>query len=89
MTNNELLAAISDMLDVKLRTELQPIKDGISELSGRVGALERRMDSLEHRMDSLEDRMDALEESVKCLRRDVDALTSGMGYPGLAVVEKQ
>lgn len=40
MTNNELLAAMSDMMDTKLRTELQPLRtemqDMKSELQGEM-----------------------------------------------------
>lgn len=32
MDDNELLFAISDMMDKKLKVELQPIKDDISEI---------------------------------------------------------
>ena len=33
MTDNELLLAISDMMDKKLKSELQPIKSRLAEIS--------------------------------------------------------
>ena len=53
MTNEELLSAISQM-----------IQDFRKEVNERFERLEARMDSLEARMDRLEERMDRLEERM-------------------------
>ena len=43
MTNNELLLAISDMMDKKLKSEiqaeLQPLKDDISHIKGQISTI--------------------------------------------------
>ena len=74
MINSEFLAALSDMLDVKLRTALQPVKDGLSELNGRMQVLEQKVDSLDQRIDSLERRVESLEQKVESLDQRVDSL---------------
>ena len=61
MTNNELILAISDLLDEKLKAQLQPIKDTLEKIDDRLTALEDRMTALEDRMTALEDRMTAVE----------------------------
>lgn len=61
MDNKELLSAISELLDKKLKEELQPIKDGIQRLEAKVERLEARIDSLEAKVEQLEMRVDSLE----------------------------
>ena len=65
MTDNELLAAISIMMDQKL----EPIKAELVRVNVRLDALEHRMDTLEHRMDTLENRMDAVESDISALKK--------------------
>lgn len=36
MTNNELLVAMSDMLDTKLRAEMQPLRNEIQDIRGEM-----------------------------------------------------
>ena len=65
MTDNELLLAISDLMEKKLESKLEPIKNDIKELKTSVKNLEIRMDRLESRMDSLEARMDSFESEME------------------------
>lgn len=53
MVDNELLSAISDMLDSKL----QPIES-------RLGTIETRMESIESRLVSVESKVDSIDSTV-------------------------
>ena len=44
MTDNELLLAISDLMDKKLKSELQPIKDDLQELKHRMTKIELHLE---------------------------------------------
>ena len=57
MDNDELLQAISTMLDTKLDAKLQPI--------------ETRLDNLETRFDGLETKVSNLQNDVTSLQKDV------------------
>ncbi len=54
MTNNELLLAISNMLDSKLDLRIKPIEKRLDSLESRFDSLEGRFDILEHRFSILE-----------------------------------
>lgn len=55
MSDNELLFAISNMMDKKLSSELQPIKEELQKVEGRLQSLEQKVHqiSLCHDIDML------------------------------------
>lgn len=57
MGENELLKAISDMIDSKL----QPLNDAVGNVNKRLDKIETRLDNLETRLDRVEKRLDNLE----------------------------
>ena len=69
MSDNELLLAISDLMDVKLC----PVNDRLDRMERRMDSLEQHMESLEQRMDSLEQRMDSLEQRMDGLEQRMDS----------------
>ena len=71
MNNNELLIAISNMMDQKLDEKVLPRIDHLEE---RFDGLEERFDGLEERFDGLEERFDGLEERFDCLEEQFDGL---------------
>ncbi|WP_099469193.1 hypothetical protein [Konateibacter massiliensis] len=79
MTDNELLLAISGMMDTKLKAELQPIKNEMQMMNNRMQALENRMDN---RMQALEDRMDSkmqgLEGKMQSLENKMQSMDNKM-----------
>lgn len=94
MNNNELLSAISALLDRKFESELHPIKTDIQEIKTdvkdlkiRVGHLEDRMDRLETKMDGLETRMDKLEVRIDGLEVRVDRLETKVGALDQRVID--
>lgn len=71
LTNEDLLA-LSQMIDTKLDTKLQPIGKKLDAVDDRVANLEDCMTNLEDRMTNLETRFADLEKSVASLEKDVN-----------------
>jgi len=53
MTDNELLLAISNMLDVKLSSELQPIKNEIGGIKSEIGGMKNEIGSMKNEIGSM------------------------------------
>jgi len=68
MTDNELLLAISDIMDKKL----EPIKQDISEIKLRLDRVEERLDRVEERLDRVEERLDRVEERLERVEERLD-----------------
>ena len=71
MGNNELLTAISSMLDEKIGCA---IKLGLQPLYEKMEIIENRMDSLEHRMEAMENRMDPIENRINSIENRIDSI---------------
>ena len=83
--NQELLLAISDMLDQKFEKELRPIKDDIcemktdvKELQSDVTELQSDVTELQNDVKELRSDVTELQSDVKELRSDVTELQSNM-----------
>ena len=74
--NQELLLAISDMLDQKFEKELRPIKDDICELKTDVKELQSDVTELQSDVKELRSDVTELQSDVKELRSDVTELQS-------------
>lgn len=78
MNNNELLHAISEIMDQKLEEKVMPeiksLGDRFDGLEERFGGLEERFGGLEERFDGLEERFDGLEERFDGLENRFDGL---------------
>lgn len=87
MTDQELLLAISDIMDKKIKSELQPVRDELKMMNDniqqRINTLEQRLDAridsleqrLDARIDSLEQRIDALEVRVNSIELHLENVT--------------
>ena len=71
MSDNELLLAISNMMDVKLKAGLAPIKNDVQEIKQDVHNLKSRMQSMESRMQSMEGRMQNVENEVCQIKNEL------------------
>ena len=78
MTDRELLSAISDMMDQKLKRELQPVKTDIRELKTDVKELRSDVTELQSDVKELRSDVTELQSDVKELRSDVTQLQSNM-----------
>lgn len=60
MSDNELLLAISEMMDKKLAAGLKPV--------------ESKLDKMENRLDKVENRLDRVENDLQEVKRDVQSV---------------
>ncbi len=80
MTDQELLLAISDIMDKKIKSELQPVRDDLKMMNDNI---QQRIDSMEQRLDSridaleqrLDSRIDAMEVRVKSIELHLENVT--------------
>lgn len=80
MTDQELLLAISDIMDKKIKSELQPVRDDLKMMNDNIqqciNSMEQRLDSridaLEQRLDS---RIDSMEVRVKSIELHLENVT--------------
>ena len=64
MTNEELLVAMSNMMDQRLDEKLEPLKKDMSEVKDRVTNIENRVTNIENRVTNIENRVTNIEERV-------------------------
>lgn len=65
MSDNELLLAISKMLDTKLKSELQPIKKDLQEVKADVQVLKEEVQVLKENVQDLNNRMQEVEIGLR------------------------
>ena len=73
MNNEQLLMALSDMMDQKL----EPVHHKLNCMESRMDRMEGRMDRIEGRIDHMEDRMNRMEGRMDKLESQVSALRAG------------
>jgi len=79
MTDNELLLAMSDLMDAKLKSELQPLKDDIRNIKlhienvtdKNIQLLAENYVSAAKRFEKTSARIDAMEEDIALLKKVV------------------
>lgn len=64
MTNEELLVAMSNMMDQRLDEKLEPLKKDMSEVKERVTNIENRVTNIEDRMTNIENRVTDMETQI-------------------------
>lgn len=64
MTNEELLVAMSNMMDQRLDEKLEPLKKDMSEVKDRVTNIENRVTNIENRVTNIEDRVTDMETQI-------------------------
>ncbi|MCI8975185.1 MAG: hypothetical protein HFH79_16625 [Lachnospiraceae bacterium] len=70
MTDNELLLAISNMMD----TKLEPVNKEIQELKGEIQGIKEDVKGLKEDVKGLKEDVEVLKEDVKGLKEDVEVL---------------
>ena len=65
MTNEELLVAMSNMMDQRLDEKLEPLKKDMSEVKERVTNIENRVTDIEDRMTNIENRVTNIEIDIE------------------------
>ena len=84
MTNEELLLAMSEMMDTKLAANLKPIKNRLDRMDERLDRIEVRLDRVEERLDHVEGRPNRVERKV--VKIEVDLLENNV-IPRLNTIE--
>lgn len=72
MANEELLLAISEMMDTKLAANLKPIENRLDRIEERLDLIEVRLDRVEERLDKVEERLDRIEERLDKVEERLD-----------------
>ena len=78
MTNDELLLAMSDMMDTKLAGALRPVREDIAELKTDVAELKTDVAGLKTDVAGLKTDVAGLKTDVAVLQADVENLKTGM-----------
>lgn len=71
----EDLSAISQLLDVKLKAELQPIKADIRDISPHLEKVDERLDALEQHLEKVDERLDVLEQDLRNVKMHLENVT--------------
>ncbi len=78
MTNNELLLAISDMMDKKLKSEiqaeLQPLKDDISHIKGDINYMKSDINHLNNDVSNIKSDINHLNDDISNIKSDINHL---------------
>ena len=72
MTNEELLVAMSNMMDQRLDEKLEPLKKDMSEVKDRVTNIENRVTNIENRVTNIEDRITNIENRVTNIELNIE-----------------
>lgn len=75
MTDNELLLAISEMMDKKLDERLKPINDRLDKMDSRFDIIELKLDRTTKKVEDLQIDIAVSERRIK---RDIDELKDEM-----------
>ena len=79
MTNNELLLAISDMMDKKLKSEiqaeLQPLKDDISHIKGDINYMKSDINHLNNDVSNIKSDINHLNDDINSIKMHLENVT--------------
>ncbi len=72
MTNNELLLAISDMMDTKLRAELQPLRNEMKDFKDEMqSGMQDFKDEMRSEMQDFKDEMQSGVHQIKLFQENI------------------
>ena len=72
MTNEELLVAMSNMMDQRLDEKLEPLKKDMSEVKDRVTNIEDRVTNIENRVTNMETQITNIKDRVTNIEIDIE-----------------
>lgn len=78
MTDNELLLAMSDLLDTKLKAELQPIRDDFHILKKDVQTLKCEMQTVKAEMRVMKMEMQAMKTEIHVVKTEMQAMKTDL-----------
>jgi len=74
MTENELLLAISDMMDHKLKSELQPIKNDLQTVKNEVQLVKNEVQMLNEDLQTVKDEVQLVKDEVQLMKEDLETV---------------
>ena len=74
MTENELLLAISDMMDHKLKSELQPIKNDLQTVKNEVQLVKNEVQMLNEDLQTVKDEVQLVKDEVQLMKEDLQTV---------------
>lgn len=83
MSDNELLLAISELMDKKLEAGLKPVESKLDRMENRLDGMENRLDRMENRLDRIENDL----QSVKNELQGVKLFQENVILPRLNTIE--
>ena len=75
MSDNELLSAISDMMDQKLDERLKPVNDRLDKIDDHLDKVDDRLDKMDDRLDKMDDRLDKADDTLNTLKFSQEHIT--------------
>ena len=75
MTDNELLLSISDMMDKKFQSELQPIKNDLQEMKDRLQNVEAEVQEVRTEVQNVKDRLQSVETGLQTVESKVHQMS--------------
>ncbi len=87
MTNNEFLLAMSDIMDKKLRAELQPLKNEIQDMGGEMQNMRSEMQELRSEMQNMRSEMQELRSEVRNEIHQLKLFQENVILPRLETIE--
>ena len=74
MTDNELLLAMSEMMDKKLASNLKPIENRLDRMDDRLDRVETRLENVETRLENVEVRLENVEMRLENVEVRLDSV---------------
>ena len=74
MTENELLLAISDMMDHKLKSELQPIKNDLQTVKNEVQLVKNEVQLVKEDLQAVKDKVQTVEHDLQAVKNEVQTV---------------
>ncbi len=74
MSDNELLLAISELMDKKLEAGLKPVESKLDRMENRLDRMENRLDRMENRLDGMENRLDRMENDLQFVKNELQGV---------------
>lgn len=72
MMDNELITAISAMMDEKLDKKLYPITERLDGMDKRLDGMDKRLDDMDKRLDGMDEHFNTLDAQLAGIKETID-----------------
>lgn len=77
LTNEDLLA-ISEIMDAKLKSELQPLKDDMRSVKEELQSVKEEVQSIKDKLQMLKDKVQILKDELQAMMNRIQAIENGL-----------